>query len=148
MTPSKFQILLIDDSESDAKLFQLALTEAAPRVKLYWVATGDEGIDYLRRENRFQDAGAVDLIICDLNMAGMTGFDLLAKVKRDRICAPIPLVVYSGSSAAEDVLRSYALGANSYIVKPMTIERMVQQLKTLVHYWLETVALPNLPIAD
>lgn len=61
MAQGKFQILLIDDSEADAKVFELALREAAPRAKIYWVATAQEGLDYLHKEKRFQDVGPVDL---------------------------------------------------------------------------------------
>lgn len=148
MSPSKFQILLIDDSEADAKLFETALKEAAPRVKLYWVATAKEGIEMLHQQNRFQDVGPVSLIVCDLNLPADTGFDFIAKVKGDRSSAFTPLVIYSGSSAPQDVFRCYDLGANSYVVKPMTMETMVQQLKALVHYWLETVKLPQNHLLD
>ena len=143
MSPSKFQILLIDDSEADAKLFELALREAAPRVKLYWVGTAKEGIDYLYQQNRFQDVGPVDLVVCDLNMPSMSGFDFLAKVKGDTTLKIVPMVMYSASSSPVDIRRCYALGANSYISKPMTMGMMVEQLKSLVHYWLETASLPG-----
>lgn len=148
MPPSMFDILLIDDSEAEAKLFETALRQAAPRVNLYWVATGKEGFEYLRREYRFRDVGPTSLIVCDLNLPGMTGFEFLAQMKGDRRTASTPLVVYSGSAAQEDVVRAYALGANSYIVKAMTMESIVQQLKALVHYWLETVKLPQPGLID
>ncbi|HTW64756.1 MAG TPA: response regulator [Bryobacteraceae bacterium] len=148
MSPSKFQILLIEDTESDAHLFETALREAAPRVKLYWVASAAEGIEYLRQENRFHDVGPISLIVCDLNMPGTDGYGFLEKVKQDPSLNRIPLVVYSSSSSLRDIQACYALGANSYIVKPMTIERMVQQLKALVHYWLEIVSLPGTLVLD
>jgi len=148
MSPSKFQILLIDDSEADAKLFENALKEAAPRVKLYWVATAKEGIEYLRQENRFQDVGPVSLMVCDLNLPAMTGFEFIAQAKADQATRTIPLVVYSGSAAHEDVFRAYALGANSYMVKAMTMDAIIQQLQVLVHYWLETVELPDSRLLD
>jgi CheY-like chemotaxis protein len=148
MSPSKFQILLIDDSEADAKLFEDALKQAAPRVKLYWVASAKEGLEYLHQENRFENLGSVSLIICDLNLTGMSGFEFIAQAKGDRASASTPLVVYSGSTSHQDIYRCYALGANSYIVKPMTTEMMVQQLKAIVHYWLEVVKLPDVGMMD
>jgi len=147
-SPSKFQILLIDDTESDAKLFEIALREAAPRVKLYWVGTAKEGIEYLYQEGRFRDVGPVDLVLCDLNMPATSGFEFLARIKSDPALKIVPLVIYSASSSPSDMRRCYLLGANSYIVKPMTVEMMVQQLKSLVHYWLETVSLPGPAMLD
>src|SRR5271169_4986097 len=90
MSPGKFQILLVDDSESDAKLFELALREAAPRVKLYWVASAKEGLEYLHQENRFQGVGPVSLIVCDLNMPDMNGFEFLTKLKKDSALKALP----------------------------------------------------------
>jgi DNA-binding NarL/FixJ family response regulator len=78
-----------------------------------------------------------------LNIPGMSGFDFLAEVKQRSAPNFTPLVVYSASSSQRDIQLSYSLGASSYIVKAMTLETVVQQLKTLVHYWLEVVSLPN-----
>lgn len=142
MPDSNFNILLIDDSEAEAKVFELALHEVAPRLKLYWVATVKEGLEYLRQEGRFQRTGQVNVVICDLNMPGAGGFDFIAEMKKDPAFLPIPLIVYSGSQAAEDIHRAYALGANSYIVKPMTLDMLAQQLDLLVKYWFDTVKLP------
>jgi CheY-like chemotaxis protein len=147
-SPGKFQILLVDDNEADAKLFELALREAAPRVKLYWVGTATEGIEYLQQQNRFRSAGPVDLVMCDLNMPAMTGFEFVAKVKSDSALKITPLVIYSGSASIVDIRRCYLLGANSYISKPMTMGMMVQQLKALVHYWLEIASLPGPAMLD
>jgi len=148
MTPSKFQILLVEDSEADARLFEDALHKAAPRVKLYWVATAEEGLEYLRQEKRFEGAGPVNLIVSDLNLSGMDGTEFLAAVKRDAALKSTPLVVYSGSSSARDINLCYALRANSYLVKPMTLDTMVDHIKVLVHYWLEVVSLPALGATD
>jgi CheY-like chemotaxis protein len=90
----------------------------------------------------------VDLIVSDLNMPGLDGYQLLEKVKRDATLKKTPFVVYSGSSSPRDIELCYMLGANSYLVKPMTVESMVQQLKALVHYWLEVVALPGALVID
>ena len=148
ISPSKFQILLVDDNEADAKLFELALREAAPRVKLYWVGTAMEGIEYLQQLNRFRSVGPVDLVLCDLNMPGMTGFEFVSKVKSDAALKITPLVIYSGSASLMDIRRCYLLGANSYISKPMTMGMMIQQLKALVHYWLEIASLPGPAMLD
>ena len=136
-----FNILLIEDSEAEAKLFESALQQVAPRVKLYWVATAKEGLEYLRRQGRFQETGPVSIVICDLNMPGMSGFDFAGQVKRDPALMPVPLIVYSGSQAPEDIYRAYSLGVNSYLTKPMTLETMLRQVELLVRYWLDSVKL-------
>lgn len=143
MSPSRFQILLIDDSPTDAEIFSTALKQAAPRVGLYWVATLDEGTDYLRQQGRFADVGPVSLIVCDLNAGHAPAFDFVAATKRQKATAKIPLVVYSGSTDHRDIERCYECGANSYLVKPMTVSTTVSQLEALVHYWLEVVKLPD-----
>ncbi len=143
MPDSHFNILLIDDSEADAKLFESALHQVAPRLKLFWVATAKEGLEYLRQEGRFQRTGPVNIVICDLNMPGTGGFDFVTEMKKDPVLLAIPLIVFSGSQAPEDIHRAYTLGANSYLVKPVTFDMLERQLDLLVKYWFDTVKLPN-----
>ncbi|HLK17948.1 MAG TPA: response regulator [Bryobacteraceae bacterium] len=147
---ARFHILLIEDSEAEAKLFEAALREAAPRVTLYWVATAAEAIEYLNQENRFAGMGPVHMILCDLNLPTMSGFEFLKKIKGQlgTPIQPTPIILYSSSSDPRDVRQSYALGANAYLVKPMTIETTVQQLKSLIHFWFESAKLPSYDIWD
>jgi CheY-like chemotaxis protein len=143
MPASKFNMLLIDDSEAEAKLVELALLDAAPRVRLYWVASAEEGLQYLRQEGRFVDMGPVSIVICDLNMPGASGFDFISRVKKSPALMTMPLIVYSASESPRDIHRAYSLGANSYLVKAMTLETMARQLASVVTYWLETVRVVN-----
>jgi chemotaxis family two-component system response regulator Rcp1 len=136
-----FNILLIDDSPADAKVFEAASLQAAPRAKLYWVGTGNEGLQYLRQEGRFHGLGQVDIVVCDLNMPGTTGFDFAAQMKNDPVLKIIPLIIYSGSQAPQDVYHAYSVGANAYLVKPMTLDAIIQQIQSLVMFWLDTVRL-------
>jgi|HubBroStandDraft_4_1064222.scaffolds.fasta_scaffold49996_3 CheY-like chemotaxis protein len=147
---TRFNILLVEDSEAEAKLFETALKEAAPRIRMYWVATAQEAIDYLHQENRFAGIGAAHLVLCDLNMPGISGFDFLKKVKgqSDTSIKSTPVIIYSASSNPGDVQLSYALGANAYLLKPMTMETTVQQLKSLVHFWFESAKPPSYDIWD
>ncbi|HTC91189.1 MAG TPA: response regulator [Bryobacteraceae bacterium] len=143
-----FQILLIDDHPADAKLFEHALQQAATRAKLYWVAAAEEGLEYLKQEGRFQGAGRVRLVVSDLSMPGMDGFDFLAQVRKNPALAMIPIVVMSSSRSPRDVMRCYQLGANSFIVKPMSLETFVSTIGTLVRYWLDIVELPDPRLFD
>jgi two-component system response regulator len=143
VSAGNFNILLIDDSEAEAKLFELALRQVAPRVKLYWVATAKEGLEYLHQEGRFKGVGPVSIVVCDLNMPETNGFEFVSQMKKDPALFPIPLVVYSGSQLQQDIYRAYSLGVNSYLAKPMTMDSMIRQIEILVRYWLDTVKLAN-----
>ena len=144
----EFQILLIDDHPSDAKLFELALERTETRAKLYWVSTAQEGLDYLKREGRFADAGPVRLVVSDLSMPGMDGFEFLAQARRNPALAATPIVMMSSSRSPRDVLRCYRLGANSFIAKPMSLDTFVSAIGTLVRYWLDIVELPDPAMVD
>jgi CheY-like chemotaxis protein len=142
----EFQILLIDDHPSDAKLFEHAMEQAATRAKLYWVASAEEGLEFLRREGRFEGVARPKLIVSDLNMPKMDGFEFLVQTRENPALATIPVVIFSSSRSPRDVLRCYQLGANSYIVKPMSLEGFVASIGTMVRYWLDIVepAIPEL----
>jgi two-component system, chemotaxis family, response regulator Rcp1 len=139
----KFHILLIEDQEGEAHLFSEALREAAPRVNVYWVATGREGMEFLRQENRFKEVGPVDIVVSDLNMPGMSGYDLLKELKGDPTFKRTPVIIYSASRYVRDIELCYLLGANAYLVKSMTPEGMIKQIGTMVQFWLEAAKLPN-----
>jgi CheY-like chemotaxis protein len=144
----EFQILLIDDRASDAKLFERALQEAEARVKLYWVATAEEGLEYLKQQGRFAAAGPVRLVVSDLSMPGMDGFEFLTQARKNPALAAIPIVILSNSRSPHDILRCYQLGANSFIAKPMSLETLVTTIGTLVRYWLDIVELPAPSMVD
>ena len=135
----EFQILLIDDHPADAKLFQHAMEQAATRARLYWVSTAEEGLEFLKREGRFAGVDRPKLVVSDLNMPGMDGFQFLAETRKSPATATIPVVIFSSSRSPRDVLRCYQLGANSFIVKPMSLETFVAAIGTLVRYWLDIV---------
>jgi CheY-like chemotaxis protein len=143
-----FQILLIDDLPSDAKLFEHALQQIETRAKLFWVATAEEGLEYLKREGRFATAGRVRLVVSDLSMPGIDGFELLSEMRKNPALAATPVIIMSSSRSPRDVLRCYRLGANSYITKPMSLETFVATIGTLVRYWLDIVQLPDSELLD
>jgi CheY-like chemotaxis protein len=146
--PGDFQILLIDDHPSDAKLFQHAMEQTASRAKLYWVASAEEGLEFLKGEGRFQGVGPARLVVTDLNMPGMDGFDFIREARRTPALATTPIIVFSSSRSEQDVLHCYRLGANSFITKPMSLEGFMAAIGTLVRYWLDIVQLPNSQMID
>jgi chemotaxis family two-component system response regulator Rcp1 len=144
----EFQILLIEDNAADAKLFEHALEKSGSRARIYWVASAEEGLEFLRREGRFAGVSGPQLVVTDLNMPSMDGFEFLQRARNNPALAALPIVVFSGSRAPRDVLRCYRLGANSFITKPMSLENSVAIIETLVRYWLDIVQLPDPGLLD
>jgi two-component system, chemotaxis family, response regulator Rcp1 len=144
----EFQILLIDDHPSDAKLFEHAMRQSAMRANLYWVATAEEGLEFLKRQGRFAGVGRPKLVVSDLNMPGLDGFEFLTQARKNPALAAIPIVIFSSSRSPQDVLRCYQLGANSFISKPMSLESFVATIGTLVRYWLDIAQLPDPAMLD
>ena len=139
-------ILMADDDSDDRLLTQRALEASRVVNDLRFVEDGEELMDYLFQRGGYADPDAAPrpgLILLDLNMPRKDGREALAEIKKDPALHRIPVVVMTTSKAEEDVLRSYDLGANSYITKPVTFERLVDLMKTLGTYWIEFVKLPS-----
>lgn len=139
--PQRFNILLVEDNAADARLFEVALREVAPRVSLYWVATSAEAIEALKKGDRFKDVLGIDIVIVDLNMPGTDGFETVDMIKKDPGLMLKPVLVMSSSADPEDIRRSYARGANTYFIKPMTLEGIHHLARCVARYWLEMAAL-------
>ena len=138
-------ILMADDDADDRRLTQEALEEGRLINDVRFVDNGEELMDYLRKQGKFAppaEAPRPGLILLDLNMPRKDGRTVLKEIKSDRDLRQIPVVVLTTSKADEDVYKSYDLGVNSYIVKPVTFEALVDILQTLEKYWFEIVELP------
>ena len=138
-------ILLADDDEDDRLMTRDALRDARLHNDLRMVIDGVELLSYLRREGPYADPDASPrpgMILLDLNMPRMDGREALAAIKQDPALRSIPVVVLTTSKAEEDVLRSYDLGVNSFITKPVTFLGLVEVMKVFSRYWLEIVDLP------
>jgi CheY-like chemotaxis protein len=139
-------ILMADDDPDDRLLTADALKEARLINDIRFVENGVELLEYLRRQGKFAapaDAPRPGLILLDLNMPKMDGRTVLKELKNDAELRSIPVVILTTSKDDEDVYRSYDLGVNSYIVKPVTFEALVDILQTLEKYWFEIVELPQ-----
>jgi len=143
-------ILLADDDPDDRLMARDALAESRVANDLYTVEDGEELLDYLRQRGRFAAEGAAPrpgLILLDLNMPKKDGREALAEIKKDAGLRSIPIVVLTTSKAEEDVYRTYDLGVNSFISKPVTFAGLVEVMRALGRYWFEIVELP-LPHAE
>ena len=135
-------ILMADDDPEDRMLAKDALEEDRLVNDLQFVEDGEELMDYLHRRGKYEmlvNAQLPGLILLDLNMPRKDGREALEEIKADPNLRRIPVVVLTTSKAEEDILRSYDLGVNGFVVKPVTLEGLVRVMKVLVQYWFEIV---------
>src|SRR5689334_16048672 len=113
------ELLLIEDNEADIRLLQEVLKESSVPTHLAVVQDGIEALAFLRRETPHEQAHEPDLILLDLNLPGKPGLEVLEEVSGEPHLRRIPCVILTSSRAAHDIVRSYELCANCYVVKPM-----------------------------
>jgi CheY-like chemotaxis protein len=138
-------ILMADDDVDDRDLAREALAESRVLNDLHSVNDGAELLDYVRHQGRYtaENAPRPDLILLDLNMPKVDGREALEALKKDPRLRSIPVVILTTSRAEEDVVRSYDLGANSFISKPVTFAGLVEVMRELGRYWVVIVELPE-----
>jgi CheY-like chemotaxis protein len=137
------EILLVEDSPSDANLTIREFSKAKIANNLHWVEDGETAMNYLLQQGKFTDAPRPDLILLDLNLPGMDGREVLAEVKSNPELKCIPIVILTTSNDEQDVLRSYDLNANCYVTKPIDIEQFIHVVHLINEFWLAAVLLPN-----
>ncbi len=141
-------ILMADDDQDDCLLVKKAFKASRLANDLHFVGDGEELMEYLYRRGKYADAPRPGLILLDLNMPRKDGREALKEIKTDEGLREIPVVVLTTSKDEEDILRSYNLGANSYITKPVTFEGLCDVMKSIGKYWFEIVELPCLAKDD
>lgn len=122
-----------------------ALEQSRIRNDLYIVEDGEEALDYLLRRGKYEDPASSpkpDLMLLDLNMPKMDGKQLLKQMRVDPNLRRIPVVALTTSKQEKDIIRTYDLGANSYIVKPVNMDQFINAIKVLKDYWFQIVVLP------
>ena len=138
-------ILYADDDAEDRMLVKDAWAENRLANDLHFVEDGEELMDYLRRRGNYvhlADQPLPGMILLDLNMPRKDGREALQEIKADPRLRSIPVVILTTSKAEEDILRAYDLGVNSFILKPVTFDSLVDITRTLSKYWFEVVELP------
>jgi CheY-like chemotaxis protein len=143
----EFHILLIEDSHTDAKIIERALREGKVEHRLTVIRNGQQALEYLMSLNEPGGPPELepDLVLLDLNLPGLDGSQILARIKADQFLRIIPVVVLTTSRRDEDVLQCYQAGANTYIQKPADYPRYRELVKTLRRYWHETALRPPRP---
>lgn len=138
-------VVIAEDDEDDFLLIKEAFKEAGLNYELHWTKDGEELLDYLFAlddKNGFEGRTKPGLIILDLNMPKVSGFEALREIKSHPSLRKIPVVILTTSQSEDDVIQSYDLGVNSFIQKPIRFETLVDVIHTLDQYWFKVVKLP------
>jgi CheY-like chemotaxis protein len=143
-------ILMADDDEDDRELTRDALQGSELAAGMEFVADGQDLIDFLRGQGRYAKSSKgkrlPGIILLDLNMPRKDGREALAEIKADASLREIPVVVLTTSKDEADIQRTYELGANSFISKPVTHTALIDVMRSLSQYWFEIVELPTDPL--
>jgi len=137
------QILMVEDNEGDVVLTMRALEHAKVANHVTVARDGVEAMDILHRRNEFASAARPDLVLLDLNLPRRDGRQVLADMKSDASLRMIPVVVLTSSKAEEDVVKTYDLHANCYIVKPVDFHKLMDVVAAIETFWLTVVKLPH-----
>ncbi|MEX2218798.1 MAG: response regulator [Phycisphaerales bacterium] len=143
MQHRSIDILLVEDSPADVRLTQEALHDGRVANRLFVVEDGVEALAFLARAGKHAQAPRPDLILLDLNLPRKDGREVLAAIKSDPSLRMIPVIVLTTSESEADILKSYSLHANCYLVKPVDIDEFFAQIRLLEGFWLSVVKLPG-----
>lgn len=142
-TNKPLHILLVEDSEGDIFLIQEAFHEAKITVNFSLVNDGRQAVDFLRKDGEYMNVTTPDIVLLDLNLPKMNGFEVLEIVKMDEQLKQIPVIMLTTSSSPDDIQKSYSNYVNSYIVKPSYFQNFINIVRSVEDFWLETSTLPT-----
>jgi len=141
--PRPIEILLVEDNPGDVRLTLEVFKEARMQNNLHVAMDGVEALSFLRREGKYVAAPRPDLILLDLNLPKKDGREVLAEIKTDESLKRIPVVALTTSRSEEDILKTYNLHVNCYIIKPVDFEQFMGVIKGIEGFWLTIVKLPG-----
>jgi len=140
--PRQIEILMVEDSPTDALITREAMEQAMFASNLHVVQDGEQAMAFLRREGEYASAPRPDLLLLDLNLPRKSGLEVLTDVKSDSSLKVIPVVILTSSRDEKDVVNAYGLHANCYVVKAMDFNGLVGLVSSLNQFWCSIVTLP------
>lgn len=143
MKDRPLEILLVEDNPADVFLFETHLGESTTRYQLHCARSGEEALSFLYHGVEFTDAPRPDLVLLDLRLPEMSGFEVLAAIKQHEHLMDIPVIVLTGSAADVDIQKAYALKANCYLMKPQDPAELAELIKAIDEFWLRRTTLPK-----
>jgi two-component system response regulator len=142
-TVEPLQILLVEDDPGDVELTRESLSDSKLAINISVAGDGVEAMAFLRKEGEYSTAVTPDLILLDLNMPRKDGREVLAEIKADDSLKMIPVVILTTSSAETDIVKSYDLGANCYVTKPVGFDQFAKVVDAIEGFWFTVVKLPT-----
>jgi CheY-like chemotaxis protein len=136
-------VLVVEDNPADIRLMREAWQGIATPFRLHVVSDGDEALTFLRRQPPFADVPRPGIVILDLNLPRCDGRELLGNVKVDAGLRQIPVVVLTTSDRPADILESYELHANCYVIKPIGLDPALHALRAIAEFWFTVASLPS-----
>jgi two-component system, chemotaxis family, response regulator Rcp1 len=137
------EILLVEDSPSDATLTIRSLEGSKLTNQIHWVEDGEAAMEFLRQQGEYAQAPRPGLILLDLNLPGMNGREVLQTVKTDPSLHNIPIIILTTSDNQSDISFAYQMNANCYITKPVDLQQFIQVIQLISTFWLTVVKLPE-----
>jgi len=137
------EILLVEDNEDDVLLTREGLKRSKVAVNLHHVENGAQCMAYLRRESEYANVPTPDVILLDLNMPVMNGYEVLEQIANDAKLNHLPVVILTTSADEQDILKMYRLRCSSYIVKPVDFIQFQRVINEFTNYWFSVVVLPK-----
>ena len=137
------EILLVDDNRGDALLAAHAFKEAHVEANLTVASTGEIALAMLAQEGEYRDKRLPDLIMLDLGLPKMSGVDVLSRIKSDMRSRHIPVIVMSNSGAGSNILKSYQLHANAYVIKPDNLARFREAISLIEQFFFLLACVPS-----
>ncbi|MBE9503961.1 MAG: response regulator [Proteobacteria bacterium] len=138
MRQKTIEVLLVEDNPDDVEITKRAFAKGNLLNRLHIVRDGQEALDYLYGQGEYAEVPRPGLILLDINLPKVNGIDVLRKIKKDDDLREIPVVMLTVSKRDEDIVESYDLGVNSYIIKPVEFDKFMETAKNIENYWLHT----------
>lgn len=139
-TSTEQLILVVDSNPTHVQVVEQVLAQEQARIVA--IANGQQALDYLHQSQGSPYTNRPDLILLDVDLPACNGYDILAAIKTDEKLRRIPVIVITTSNNPSDVLRSYSLQGNCYVIKAMDLNQLAQTVKRIKDFWLEIVTLP------
>lgn len=136
------EILMAEDDEGDALMTKEALAEAKVANRLHLVSDGEQAIEFLQKKGSYINSPTPDMILLDLNMPRMNGYEVLDWVKNHQTFKRIPVVILTTSDSEQDVIKSYDNRANCFITKPVDLKQFMKVVQYIDEFWMGIVRLP------
>ncbi len=136
------RILLVEDNPGDADLTKETLEAGRLHVDISVVIDGEEAVAYMFRRHPYEHVERPDIVLLDLNLPKKGGQEVLAEIKQHISLRTIPVVILTSSDAERDIVRSYQLGANCYVTKPVGLEAFQSAVRSVENFWFSVVKLP------